>query len=99
MALVIKNAPNPCPSLGLGSKVVENVIKDLKKSYYYDKMAVKLFQLAVKLFQIAVTVFQNAVIPFQFAVKLSQLAVKLFQLALKLLVCCETFPKNPFAVK
>ena len=35
-----------------------------KKSYYFDKIAVK--------------VFQNAVILFQFAVKLFQFAVKLF---------------------
>ena len=30
--------------LGLGSKIVKNIIKELKKkSYYFDKIAVKLF--------------------------------------------------------
>ena len=48
-------------SLGLGSKVVENIIKDLKKSYYFDKIDVKLFQLAVKVFQNAVKLLENRI--------------------------------------
>ena len=43
--------------LGAFSKVNENIIKDLKKSYYFDKIAVKLFKFAVKLFQFAVKLF------------------------------------------
>ena len=67
-----------------GQKLLKIILWILKRSYYFDKIAVKLSRFAVKLFQLAVKLFQFAVKLFQIAVKVFQNAVILFQYAVEL---------------